>query len=69
MPKNVICDRREDTAFPIELSQQGKNRFTVTYGVQVEDNLTYSQACHYYGRALLHALACEGKIDNSGTLI
>lgn len=49
----------------IMLGQQGRDNFTVTYGKQVDSNLSYGEACTKLGRAILHALACEGKLDNS----
>lgn len=42
----------------------GKERFRVIYGLQVDDHLSYSEACKKLGEAILHALACEGKIDD-----
>jgi hypothetical protein len=63
MPK--ICDHREDLAFPITLEQSGPDNFAVIYGKQRRERLTYSQACTEYGMALLHALACDGILDNS----
>jgi hypothetical protein len=52
----------EDTAFPITLEQEegGNRRFRVTYGLQIESRLTYSEACEKLGEALLHAAGCDG---------
>lgn len=40
--------------------------FTVTYGLQFTPGLTYHEACSEIGRVLLHYLACESIVDNSG---
>lgn len=50
--------------FPIQLFQRGKDRFRVVYGMQADDNLTYAQAAAKLGQAIMHSLACEGKLDN-----
>ena len=48
----------------IALDQQGKDRFRVTYGQQVKAGLTYSQAATELGACIMHALACDGRLDN-----
>lgn len=49
---------------PIKLEQNGRNDFRVTYGKEVHDGLTYSQAARKLGEAQMHFLACLGKLDN-----
>jgi hypothetical protein len=49
---------------PTTLTQQGKDKFTVTYGKQVDRGLTYPEACYKLGQAQMHWLACQGKLDN-----
>jgi hypothetical protein len=61
MPK---CWKTEIAGMPITLSQQGKNRFTVTYWKQVKDHLGYHAAAEELGAAIMHALACDSKLDN-----
>ncbi len=61
----VECFTLDSMGCPIKLGQQGPDNFTVTYGKQVDSNLTYGDACSKLGQAILHALACAGKIDNS----
>lgn len=51
-------------SFPIYLLQNGVDRFTVQYGLQVDMELTYEQAAAKLGQALMHMLACEGRLDN-----
>lgn len=48
---------------PVELTQQGKNRFTVTYGNQVRRDLGYADAASELGACLMHSAACAGKIN------
>lgn len=58
------CWRDEEIGPPIVLSQAGPDDFRVTYGQQVKASLTYRLACYELGAALLHALSCEGMVDN-----
>jgi hypothetical protein len=60
-----VCDERDDLAFKVALLQLGPDNFTVVYGKQVKPGLTYAKAAYEYGCAVMHALACEGKLDNS----
>lgn len=62
--KKQICHSTLGLSFPITLSQLGKDSFEVTYGKQTKTRLNYSQAAHEYGACIMHALACEGKLDN-----
>lgn len=50
--------------FDIELLQHGRDRFSVRYGKQHDGFLNYADAAAKLGEAIMHALACEGKIDN-----
>lgn len=50
----------------IHVEQRASKLFRVTYGKQVQDNLTYAEAAHEFGECVFHALSCEGAIDNSG---
>lgn len=49
---------------PIALSQQAVDEFTVTYWKQVKQGLTYDKAAAELGGCIMHALACDSKIDN-----
>lgn len=51
--------------FPIKLQQQGVDRFTVVYGKQTKKDLAYADAASELGGCIMHALACEGNLDNS----
>lgn len=48
--------------FPITLSQQSRDKFTVSYGAEVTSGLTYSEAAERLGHVIFHGLTCEGKI-------
>jgi hypothetical protein len=64
MAKLRVCWDTTIASYLIELSQQGVDRFTVMYGQQIDNRLTYRDACAKLGEAILHALACEGKVEN-----
>ena len=51
--------------FKIKLEQTGIDLFTVTYWLQVETDLDYATAARRLGEAVMHALSCDGRIDNS----
>lgn len=48
----------------IELRQQGIDRFSVRYGLQFRDRLTYNRAALELGAAIMHHAACSGLLDN-----
>jgi len=50
--------------WPIQLIQTGVDSFTVIYGKQIDKGLDYGRAAAKYGEAIMHALACEGLLDN-----
>lgn len=50
----------------VTMRQQGIDRFSVTYGLQVKDRLTYGQAAMEFGACCMHAAACYGLLDNRG---
>lgn len=59
----IKCLEINDMAFPIKLEQyEGKEEFVVSYGLQVDANLSYKEATEKLGEAILHALCCEDKI-------
>jgi hypothetical protein len=62
--KQQQCDERNDLPYPLALIQNGRNRFTVRYGLQIKRGLTYSEAAKEYGACLMHALALQGKLSN-----
>lgn len=51
--------------FDITLAQNSAGKFRVTYGLQVNNGLNYARAAQLLGEAILHALACDGMLDNS----
>jgi len=73
MAKNKLCfhagGRNSFKVAPrdshmIELRQQGIDRFSVRYGLQLKDKLTYGQAAMELGAAIMHMQACAGLLDN-----
>ncbi len=50
--------------YDIVLLQNEPDNFTVQYGAEVKSNLDYSQAAKSMGFCIMHALSCDGKIDD-----
>lgn len=46
------------------LTQQGRDNFTVRYGLQVREGLDYADAAAEFGACVMHACACDGLLDN-----
>ena len=56
-----------DTAtlpYGVKLIQNGHDNFTVVYGLQVKKGLSYTASALELGCCIMHALACEGVLDN-----
>ena len=60
--KTKLCHQIPE--YKIKLEQTGIDRFTVTYFLEVKKGLTYGDACSAYGQAIMHALSCDGIVDN-----
>ena len=54
----------EIAGYNIILLQNNHDNFTVQYGAEVEANLDYSQAAKAVGFCIMHALSCDGKIND-----
>lgn len=63
--KNPPCITLTDLAFPVTVKQDSRRRFSVIYGLQEKHGLSYSAAAKEFGLCVFHALACDGKLDNS----
>lgn len=50
----------------IVLEQRANKLFDLTYGVEVTPNMPYAQAAARLGGAIMHHLACESTLDNTG---
>lgn len=48
----------------IELRQQGVDRFSVRYGLQLKTGLDYGRAAAELGACIMHVRACDGVLDN-----
>lgn len=53
----------EVSGVPIRLYQTGPD-FAVQYGQQLDHSLSYEEAAAKLGQAMMHALACEGRLNN-----
>ena len=62
--KRLDAWKLDTLAFPITLHQLDTNQFEVRYGQQVRTGLSYVKACRAIGAAIMHALACDGRISN-----
>jgi hypothetical protein len=63
---NPFKDAKTKSMISVQQSESGRRLFTVTYGLQQDKGLTYSQACDYIGRAILHDACCNGDASNEG---
>jgi hypothetical protein len=59
-----VCYQVTIAGYEITLSQKGKDNFAVQYGKQYTDNLPYHEATFELGACIMHALACDSKLDN-----
>lgn len=60
----ITCFTISEFEWNISLIQNGKDNFTVKYGKETRSNLDYASAACQFGGAVMHALACEGRLDN-----
>ena len=59
-----LCFEIDKKPWPIRLEQKGSEQlFRVTYGYQVDDDLTYGEAAARLGQAIMHRAACDGMLD------
>ena len=54
----------EIAGYDIVLQQNEPDNFTVHYGAVIESNVDYSQAAKSIGFCIMHALSCDGKIND-----
>lgn len=61
-----LCFKTKLAGFDIILYQTPRNvaSFTVRYGSQFSGDLTYRDAALELGTSIMHALTCEGRLDN-----
>ncbi len=59
-----ICFELTSLAYPIRLEQNGIDNFNVIYGGDIKNRLSYGDAAKNLGIAIMHALACDSKLDN-----
>jgi hypothetical protein len=63
---NPFAGAKTKSLITLEQNSGVGKKFTVTYGLQREDKLSYSQACAKLGQAILHNACCEGLAENTG---
>ena len=72
--KNTLCFRAGGKnpfeaaphgAHLIELRQQGRNRFSVRYGLQLRERLSYTEAAQELGACIMHNAACESLLEQA----
>lgn len=61
----TTCYENTDLPFPLKLEQSANGKFRVTYGQQIFDKLDYGQAAKELSECLMHALACDGKLETA----
>lgn len=61
-PLGKLVYTSKSAGFPVYLFNQG-NRYAVQYGLQLDYELTYTEACSKLGEAILHALMSNGELD------
>ncbi len=54
----------EVSGVPIRLYQMDPDNYAVQYGKQLDHSLSYEEAVAKLGQAMMHALACEGRLNN-----
>lgn len=64
--KNPFDGAKTEALIQVDQQDKGRRLFTVTYGLQRQAGLTYSQACTELGADILHYLCCEGIASNEG---
>ncbi len=53
----------ENLSYPVSIQRTGSNKYTITYGKQVETNLNWPRAVKSLGECIAHSLCCMGKFD------
>ena len=60
-----VCFVIDEMPWLVRLEQhETEDLFRVTYGYQVDDGLTYSQAASKLGQAIMHRAACDGMLES-----
>jgi roadblock/LC7 domain-containing protein len=61
--RGKVVYTQEIAGYTIQLRKRSANSFTVVYGKQVKPLLSYADAAKELGQCIMHALACEGRLD------
>lgn len=55
--------------YPVTLELRASGGFRVIYGKEIHDRLSYNEAARHFGESVLHALACDGQLNNGRGLL
>lgn len=64
--ENPFLGAKSEDLIQVDQSDGRGKLFTVTYGLQRKEGLTYAQAAKELGECIFHLEACNGKIDGTG---
>ena len=68
MAKKLIFST-DATEYPVAIYQDSTDRlFTVTYGLERQDNLSYDEAAKHLGQSLMHSATCQGLVEIEETI-
>ena len=63
-PSELLVSVEIPGSYAVSLTQDARDSFTVRYGLSQEFGLTYAKAAKCFGSAVLHALACAGRLKS-----
>lgn len=59
----LVIEVKVPNQYPVRVEQhRGSRRFRVVYGMEVHDDLGYSDTCDSLGKCIMHAAACAGNM-------
>lgn len=50
--------------YEVTLLKSGRGQYRVTYGAHIKRGLTREEAAQEFGECVMHALACNGELDD-----
>ncbi len=62
--KHQLIHEVTNLDYDVILVQTGKDSFSVRYGLQIKNNLSYLEAATEYGLCILHSASCSGLIND-----
>lgn len=52
--------KTSDMDTPVQIEQDEDGLFTVSYGLDIKESLTYSRAARELGQCIMHSMTCAG---------